>query len=244
MLRHSFFQILVFFLSLQVYVVQAQPGKERLRKADSLYQKQLFVESFDIYQELLQQEEVYSPAMLLKMAFIKESLDDYTGALYYLSLYYGKHPNRSTLKKMEALAQQHNLKGFEYSDYDFFATQARKYYMRILELLMMTAVVIVTIALVSRLRGKKLKPHSFGLYLAFIAVLSYYLNFLSFGRYGIVNEEKLAMMSGPSAGSALLRSLPKGNRLQLLGQEDVWYKVKLDDTVAYVLRDHILVATN
>jgi len=205
-----------------------------------LYQKQRYIESFEIYQDLVQNQKVYSPALLLKMAFIKESLNEYTDALYYLSLYYSKHPSRNTLKKMESLAQQHDLQGFEYSDYDFFATQARKYYMRILELLMMAAVVVVTASLVAKLRGRKIRKETSFIYFVFLIFLFYYLNFLSFGRYGIVNSNQLAMMSGPSAGSTLIKNLPKGNRLGLLEEEDIWLKVKLEDTIGYVRKDHIL----
>ena len=61
-----------------------------------------------------------------------------------------------------------------------------------------------------------------------------------FGRFGIVKRNELALMSGPAAGSNLLRTLPKGNRLAILDQEDIWVKVQYSDTVAFVRKEHLL----
>ncbi|RYF84336.1 MAG: SH3 domain-containing protein, partial [Chitinophagaceae bacterium] len=200
----------------------------------------LYVEALSIYKSLAEQQHVYSQAMLLKMAFIYESTGNYTAALYYLNLYYTKHPSRSTLKKMEALAQQHGLQGYGYSDYDFFATQARKYYFRILEILLMGAVTVVTVNLIFKLRRKKTLNLPLAAYLMLLGGLFYYLNFLSFGKYGIVNKSGLALMSGPSAGSNLLRTLPRGNRVKVNDQTDIWVEVELNDTVAFARKSHLL----
>jgi hypothetical protein len=52
--------------------------------------------------------------MLLKMAFVKEGLGDYSNALYYLNLYYLKTYDKKVLKKMENLAERyHKLEGYE-----------------------------------------------------------------------------------------------------------------------------------
>ena len=207
--------------------------------ADSLFEAKKFLEAAEAYEQLLENERSYSPAMLLKLAFVHEASGNFTRALYVLHLYYSKHPSRKTLKKMEALAQQHGLQGFDYSDYDFFATQARKYHKRILEVLMMASVMAVTLALVYRLRGRRTSFQAFAGMLLLLVAVFYYLNFVSFGRFGIVQRHKLALMSGPSAGSSLLRTLPKGNRLAILDQQDIWVKVQLTDTVAYVRREHL-----
>ena len=67
--------------------LQAQGPVETLAIADSLFEARKYTESFKIYQEIHGQNQG-SPSMLLKMAFIKEGLDDYPAALYYLNQYY------------------------------------------------------------------------------------------------------------------------------------------------------------
>jgi uncharacterized protein YgiM (DUF1202 family) len=61
-----------------------------LVKADSLFEQKKYTESFDLYEQILDEEQLASPKMLLKMAFIKEGLGDYSRALYFLNVYYQK----------------------------------------------------------------------------------------------------------------------------------------------------------
>ena len=75
--------------------------------------------------------------------------------MYYLHLFYKKQPSRSVLKKMEELGQTHRLSGYEYNDLQFFKTQFSKHYMRILELMLLVAVVTVTVMFVSWRKGHR-----------------------------------------------------------------------------------------
>lgn len=211
----------------------AKPADRLLDKADSLFSAKQYTQAFLLYQQLLTKDRYYSPGMLLKMAYVKEALGDYVAALYYLQVYHQKHPGRRVLKKMEALAQQHELSGYEYSDYALFTAFVDKYYLKVLELLMMGGVIFLTLSVLGKWRGKKVTVWhlaGFGVYLLF---LFYYLNFLSLGRYGIVTQDQLLLMSGPSAGSAVLETIPKGNRVQLLQQEDIWLQIRYRDQTAF-----------
>ena len=79
--------------------------------------------------------------MLLKMAFIKEGLGDYTNALYYLNLYYLKTYNKRVLKKMENLAEQNKLSGYNYDDVEFFLNIYHKFQFQI-DLLILTLILL------------------------------------------------------------------------------------------------------
>ncbi len=41
-------------------------------------------------------------------------------------------------------------------------------------------------------------------------------------------------MSGPSAGADVLEVVKKGHKVDILGKEDVWVKIRWDDQVAYL----------
>lgn len=231
---------LIIFLVILAEPAYAQADNLTLAKADSLFQKQHYTDAFVLYETILQKQEHYSPRMLLKMAYIKEGLRDYTGAMYYLHLFYTKEPSRSTLKKMEELAQAHRLQGYEYNDLQFFKTQFSKHYMRILELLLLAAVIAVTVMFISWRRGHQFgKPYKLGftLYLLFIL---YYINFLTLGQEGIIKASHVAIMSAPSAGANWLATASEGHKVPITGQQDIWYEIKWKGEKAYIRKSNVL----
>ncbi len=231
--------LIVFFL-LFAKPVYSQGDNFSLTRADSLFNKQEYTQAFEVYESILTQKQLYSPQMLLKMAYIKEGLRDYTGAMYYLHLFYTKQPSRSVLKKMEELAQAHRLNGYEYNDLQFFKTQFSKHYMRILELMLIIAVVTVTVMFLSWRKGHKFtRPFkiSFTLYLLFIL---YYINFLNLGDAGIIKHNHVAIMSAPSAGATWLATATEGHKVPITGEQDIWYEIKWKGETAYIRKNNLL----
>ncbi|WP_242917048.1 SH3 domain-containing protein [Pontibacter liquoris] len=174
------------------------------------------------------------------MAYIREGLRDYTGAMYYLHLFYTKEPSRSVLKKMEELAQAHRLQGYEYNDLQFFKTQFSKYYMRLLELLLLLAVVTVTVMIVSWRKGHRFSSTfkiGFTLYLVFIL---YYINFLNLGVAGIIRQNNAVIMSAPSAGATWLATASKGHKVPITGEQDIWYEIRWKGEKAYIRKSNLV----
>lgn len=232
----------VFFLCFS-QPIYSQVNKFNVFLADSLFNQNQYTLALQHYEEILEKGALYSPSMLLKMAFIKEGSRDYTGAMYYLHLYYTKTPNRKVLRKMEDLALHHQLSGYEYSDLQFFKTQFHKYYLLILEGLLLVAVAIVTV-LVSRRKIKTVSGSfklGFVLYLAFIF---YYINYLDLGQEGIIRFNRIPIMSAPSAGASWLATATKGHKLKLTGEKDIWYEVQWKNRPAYIRKQNILLLPN
>lgn len=231
---------LILFLTLFAKQAYSQEDNSTLIKADSLFAKQYYTEALGMYEQVLQNQQAYSPQMLLKMAYIKEGLRDYTGAMYYLHLFYTKEPSRSTLKKMEELALAHRLQGYEYNDLQFFKTQLNKHYMRILELMLLAAVVTVTVMFFSWRKGHKFSRQfkaGFTLYLLFIL---YYINFLNLGDAGIIRNNHVAIMSAPSAGASWLATASQGHKVPITGEQDIWYEIKWKGNKAYIRKSNLL----
>lgn len=231
---------MIIFFAVLAEPACAQVDNLTLAKADSLFEKQRYSDAFVLYEQLLEQEQHYSPQMLLKMAYIKEGLRDYTSAMYYLHLFYTKEPSRSTLKKMEELAQAHRLQGYEYNDLQFFKTQFSKYYMRILELLLLAAVITVTIMLFSWRRGHRFtKPFKIGFMLYLLFIL-YYINFLNLGDEGIIKSSQVAIMSAPSAGANWVATASQGHKVPITGEQDIWFEIKWKGEKAYIRKSNLL----
>ncbi|MCX2741693.1 SH3 domain-containing protein [Pontibacter anaerobius] len=231
---------LIIFLAVLAEPACAQATNLTLAKADSLFQNQRYSDAFVLYEQLLEQEQHYSPQMLLKMAYIKEGLRDYTSAMYYLHMFYTKEPSRSTLRKMEELAQAHRLQGYEYNDLQFFKTQFSKHYMRMLELMLLAAVITVTIMLFRWRRGYRFNTvfkAGFILYLLFIL---YFINFLNLGDEGIIKNNQVAIMSAPSAGANWIATASQGHKVPITGEQDIWYEIKWKGEKAYIRKSNLL----
>src|SRR5690349_2721164 len=88
-----------------------------LQRADSLFQQKRYTQSFEIYNTLFQSHR-YSPAMLLKMAYVQEGLNRISQSAYYLNLYYLATQDESALTKLGELADKYRLEGYEPSRFE------------------------------------------------------------------------------------------------------------------------------
>ena len=235
----KFFIQLCFCFIFGSNLVSAQSSEANLKMADSLFSQQKFTESFDIYKTLLETRQQSSPQMLLKMAFIKEGLRDYSKALYYLNLYYLQTTDKKVLKKMEELATSHKLSGYEYSDWEFFMMLYRKYNTYLTYFLLALAVLFFSIIFRQKRKYDK-KPVATGLLLTFtLAVLFYHINFSDSYNRGIIVQTDAYLMDAPSSGADLVRIIDKGHRVKVIDKKDVWVEIEWEGNIAYIRENNI-----
>ncbi|WP_210486175.1 SH3 domain-containing protein [Rufibacter aurantiacus] len=218
----------------------AQSPSEKLVQADSLFNQHRYTQALQIYEQLLSQKRIYSPQMLLKMAYIHEGLQQYTQSMHYLQLYYSKHPSRSVLRKMEEVGLQQHLSGYEYTDWNFFKTQFYKYYTQILELLLVVAVVAITLLLVNWTKKKSISPETKFMVLTYLAFVFYFANFLSLDQQGIIQNSNVPIMAAPSAGAGLIATVSLGHKVNILGEQDIWYRIEWNEQTAYIRKNNLL----
>jgi hypothetical protein len=208
--------------------------KDRLIIADSLFAQKKYTQSFEIYDEIYRSHNKVSSAMLLKMAFVKEGLGDYSNALYYLNLYYLKTYDKKVLKKMESLAEKHKLSGYDYDDAVFFLNIYYKYQIQI-DLFISSLVLLLFAILIFQKQKKKTIP-SRPAY-AFVVLLILLLLVNNFGRErkkAIISSPQVYLMDGPSPGANVIDVVSGGHRVNIIGKKDVWVKITWDHKKAYV----------
>lgn len=235
--KSYFFTLIVFFIYCPLI---GQVLTEDLKLADSLFLEKKYTQSFEIYQDLLSSRKQSSPAMLLKMAYIKEGLGDYSNALYFMNLYYLKTHNKRALKKMETIAKNHNLQGYDYTDFKFFMNIFYQYYVSIV--FSLSGLVLVLLAYMAYKKLKlKLRPGFSLFYLALILLVLFYV--VNFGRRyekGIIISNESYLMDGPSAGAGLIAIADMGHRVSVVGKKDIWVKIIWEDEVAYIRENNLL----
>lgn len=225
----------VIFLS----VAEAQTSSYRLKTADSLFEANQYTQSFEHYKAILDNKE-YTPAMLLKMAFIQEGLQHVGQALYYLNLYYRTTNDVSVLRKMEELAAKHHLKGYETSDGDEVFTWYYEHHTDISLGFVYLCLMLLGVAAYQRYKLHTRPVVTVVFLVLGLIQLLVHLQFHDKYPTGIIADPHTYIMDGPSAGADVVAIVDGGHRLRVLGEKDVWLMVKWDEHEAYIKKNHIL----
>ena len=210
-----------------------------LTKADSLFKARQYTQSFKLYENIYESGR-YSPAMLLKMAYIQEGLGHVSKSIYYLQRYYQVTNDEQTLKKIEQLADKNKLEGFASSDQAFFRNTLKKYKSQIS--IALVAITLFALALVVYQKRKQQdRPLVAGFVLLFfLAVLFAQVNYSTDLHQGIVSGSATYLMSGPSAGASVVAIIGEGHQLNVTGEKDIWLRVQWMNQEAFVKKDKLL----
>jgi len=229
------FIYLFFFLSIGIATDGFSAKKiQNLAHADSLFEQKKYTESYNIYETILLQEKHITPRMLLKMAFIKEGLGNYSEALYYLNMYYLNTSDKNAQSKMREIAETNSLSGFDINDKTFFVRQLRTYYQEIITIIFSIALIILGAIFYKKFKLQQ-KPVFSGISLVVIlSLLFYMINFGDSTNEGIIMENHAYIMSGPSAGSDLLEVVKNGHKVKILKEMDVWMVIEWNGHKGYI----------
>ena len=213
---------------------------EKIKVADSLFKAKQYTQSLEHYQSAFN-EKKYTPAMLLKMAYINEGLGKVGATLYFLKLYHLATGDEHALKKTEELAARFKLTGYEEND---SSRVHRRIVTNAIWIQAAMSFVLLIIAIVIFIQRKQSrKPWELLTALTLVMALLFYYNNFYFSEIGIVNKEKAYLMDGPSAGANVVGIINEGTLLKLLSHEDVWLRVKWADKEVYLKEKSILKVT-
>ena len=227
--------IIFLFPFLQSFNCQADVLK--LQKADSLFATKNYQEAMNHYEDLLQNDDVVSSAMLLKMAFVSEGKGDYAGASFYLAKYYDQNPNPRVITKIKSLTDQVDLEGYQLDDGDRlfrFLTDVQSEISSTLAVLLTVSLILLVI-----FRSKADKPAYFLPSLLLIVLLFVSNNFLSEPKTGIVTGSPTLILDKPTAAGKLLYTVEPGHRVTIKSSKDIWYEVAWKNKKAFVKKENV-----
>ena len=207
------------------------------QKADSLFNLKKYSESKILYDSIFYKENKYSNSMLLKMATIEESLDNYEKSIYYLELFQKNKNESKVLDKINNIVDNKNLNGFENSDKKVLINIYKKYRNNILALLLTLSSIIFIMNLVRYFRKK---VANFMLPFFYISsVLSLLMINIKPPSDAIVFKDYTFIMKEPSSGSDLYSILNKGDKLIVSKDLKVWYEIILNGERRYVRKKNV-----
>ena len=207
------------------------------QKADSLFNLKRYSESKILYDSIFYKENIYSNSMLLKMATIEESLDNYEKSIFYLELFQKNKNENKVLDKINDIVDDKNLNGFENSDKKIFINIYKKYRSNILALLLTLISIIFIVNLVRYFRKNVI---NFILPFFYISsVLSLLIINIKPPSDEIVFKDYTYIMKEPSSGSDLYSILNKGDKLIVSKDLEVWYEIILNGKKRYVRKKNV-----
>jgi tetratricopeptide (TPR) repeat protein len=207
--------------------------------ADSLFEQKNYTQALVAYESILEKTGELSPAMLLKMAFVSESLGDYSKSLYYLNLYYQRRPSQQVALKMSDIASRYNLSGYDYGDWDFFLIFYQRYYMWVVTALALLAFWMMGGMIRKKIRGSFIAGRHGMALLFFLSVILIVFNLQLNSRKAIVAEDYSYLMNAPSAGAKLVRVVRKGHRMNVRSETDIWLQTEWAGKKAYIRKQNV-----
>jgi len=214
-------------------------NRNELKRADSLFAMARYTEASTLYKKNFGENEKNNQSLLLKLAFLSEKTNDYTNCLYYLSKLALVTPSRRLFEKMDKLASEQNLKGYEFDDYNYFIIFYRRYgdYIPIL-LLTLGAYIVLIMVMKVRRKEPILRVHKISIIFYLVALLGL-LNIPSLYRTCIIVNENTFLRDEPSSASQVVDKIGKGHKLIIVGSVDHWDRVIWDNRIVYVRRSDL-----
>jgi hypothetical protein len=228
---------ILIILSLPIFSF-GQYQQNKIKKADSLFKERQYTQSYTLYQSSLSQNH-YSPAMLLKMAYIQEGLGHQGLCLYYLNLYQKVTDDHQAITKMEELASKFRLEGYQSHE----GSQIMHFFQKNSQAISIGST-IFTCLFFAWLVYQKRKDRSLVAASVFVILFSgFSVAFINWGSksfQAIVSSNATYLMNGPSAGASVVAIIEEGHRLTVTGKKDVWLKVKWHDKDAFIKANSVL----
>ena len=239
--------ILALVCLLPVLSAKAQAPADILVHADSMYAEGRLVKALTEYQYLYHEAGLYTPSMLLKMAYINERKRNYAETLYFLNVYFMETRDRDVLPKISALAEERSLLGYGQTDAGYFRNMIYANWPQLRFVYICVIAVCFGLVVYTRLVRKQ-RPRV----LAGVMVILLWGYFasgqISWFNEAIIAENQTVMMSAPSSASNKVSILTKGHKLELLDQKDVWWKVRWEkdgvEEEGYIREHQLLLIKN
>jgi tetratricopeptide (TPR) repeat protein len=232
--NNKFIRVLTVFLL--IIVPELGFGKERsvLKAADSLFAIAKYQEAYSLYKKSFSDIEKNNESLLLKLAFLSERANNYTDCLYYLNKLALIKPSRKLFEKMDKLADEHNLTGYTFDDYNYFIIFYRRYGDYIPILLLALGTYIVWIMILKVRRGEAiLQIHKVSI-VGYLIVILGVVNIPSLYKSGIVVNENTFLRDEPSSASSVVERIGKGHKITIVGSLDHWDRVLWSNRIVYV----------
>jgi len=218
------------------FTLVANAQKNNLSLADSLFRSGKQIEAQLIYEQFLEKtpSSVVPLPIYYKLAYIYEKQNDYTRTLYYLSMIYNQQPRQNILNKISEIAANHNLAGYEVDDFSFVFLFFKKYALYFTLFLLVVGMYAFGVLLHKSQNKENIRARHKWIVMAYLIALLLLLNLPDSYQIAIVHKSPAYLRDIPSSAAPAKWSIPKGNKVIVIGEEDQWLRIWWNQHPLYV----------
>jgi tetratricopeptide (TPR) repeat protein len=214
-------------------------GAVSLQKADSLFALGRLDDAIGLYEAALAEGQMATDPVLLKLAYVAERNNDPARVLFYLQIYFDRHPNETVLRKMNEVARSNGLIGYETDDLNYFYLFYKQYGVYLLLFLLGLGLYVFSV-LALKMARKEFSParHKW-VVLGYLLTLLLFVNLPEGYRSGITSRDRVYLRQQPSAAAPVAEVIGRGHKVNILGSEDIWLRIFWNDHLYYVRKDQV-----
>lgn len=213
---------------------QVNAAAPSLHKADSLFSIGRYAEANRLYQSFYQETKKFNPHLLLKLSFLAQKANNPALNLYYLSILAQKQPNVALLEKMNQIASQQNLTGYEFNDFSYFLIFYRKYGGYIPILLLTLGIYVVVVMVIKVRRHERIQKRHKWTAIFYLFALLALLNVPANYEAGVVKGQLVHIRTFPSAAAPVVETVRRGHKLTVIGSRDRWKRVIWKGNIVFI----------
>ena len=231
---YNFFKI--FFLTV-IFLTQnldSQAQRKIYLQADSLFLQRNFEAAQQKYEQFLENEKIINPNVFLKLAYIYENKQQFPQELYYLNLFYLRHPDERLFDKMNKIAEVNAFKGYERNDLNIIILLYKRFAIYILGGFLLLGVYIFGILVYKKIKNQQTQLRHKFIFILYLVLLATLINLPNNYRSVIIKNDKSFLRDYPSAAAPVVGQISEGHRLNVLDAEDIWFHVLWDGKLVYI----------
>lgn len=217
----------------------ALPPVQWLPRADSLYARNRFEQARQAYETALLRGQDSNPIVFLKLAELYERQHRDADALHCLNRYYEVRPSTAVLQKMNQLAAEHDWVGYELSDFNLLVLLYKQYGDYLIGVMLALAAYVFVVLLLKKYKHQYILPRHKLIFLLYLSGMGILVNLPENYAVAIVRAPKAVLRTDPSAAAPVADAVGLGNRLNVLGNDDVWLRVVWDNQFTYVRQSDV-----
>lgn len=229
----------LFFCFLSFSALGQIVSVDSLRRADSLFAAGDQVNATRLYEMALAEGHTATDPMLLKLASAYEQQSDVARLLYYLDVYFERHPDDAVLRRMNDIARANNLSGYETDDLNYFYLFYRKYGIYFLIFLLIPALYVFSVLLIKRLQKEEVPGRQKWIVFVYLFLLLIFTNLPEGVQSGITSHDRVLLRTDPSAAAPVVDVIGRGHKVNILGTKDIYLRVLWHNELYFIRRDNV-----
>ncbi|WP_240163946.1 hypothetical protein [Spirosoma taeanense] len=234
-------KISLFFCFLTSFLTASAVTPADIRRADSLFAAGAQTDAAALFETALAEGHTATDAMLLKLASTYERQNDVPRLLYYLQVYFDRHPDDAVLRRMNDIARANNLNGYETDDLNYFYLFYKKYGIYFLLFLILPAGYAFGVLMVKLLRKVPIPQRQKWVLLFYLIGLLLFVNLPESVQSGITSHDRVLLRTNPSAAAPVAEVIGRGHKVNIFGSRDIYLRVLWNNEVYYIRRDNVWV---